>query len=322
MHKESNIELLIKAINSTENLNGEEFNKHPDVLNAYIQIFGKDKYEEVVNSKRYAVYNKFYSPTWCFEKEIEKQNIPSNKVKEYIDRIAHQPRKNHMLIYLIKLSLDRGELNLVLGYIEDLSEEKYESKYHGYRQILEHFAKNPDLKEFKKYLKLSKPGKSPRSHVNDSKSKFVSNYSKINGIEKGIELLNNKIFGWKHCYSVIENSADKYSLKEIERILSQYPKFEEHDQYIKQWFYVRHYSIKKPTIISETDFEAILKDIMIVDKSIKRGDGRLRDYMLYDLGSSVENLDQIKLCKKNIVAPFYKRELNYHLKNIKKKSSR
>ena len=59
---------------------------------------------------------------------------------------------------------------------------------------------------------------------------------------------------------------------------------------------------------------------MKVDKSIKRGDGRLRDYMFYDLGSSVEDFDQIKICKKNIIAPFYKRELNCHIKNIKEKT--
>jgi len=211
--EETNIELLIKAINSTEKLNGEESNKHPDALHAYIHLFGKEKYDEIKNSKRYAIYNKFYSPSWCFEKEIEKHNIPSNKVKGYIGRIKHHHRKNMMLIYLIKLSLIRGELNLALDYIDDLSEEKFESKFHGYRQILQYYAENPNLKEFKKYLKLSKPGKSPRNVISISKSKFISNYSKINGIEEGIELLNSNIFGWKFCYSVIENTADKFSIK-------------------------------------------------------------------------------------------------------------
>ena len=320
MLKESNIELLVKAINSTENLNGEEFNKHPDALNAYIQMFGKDKYEEVVNSKRYAVYNKFYSPEWCFEKEIENKGIPSIEVKDYIDKIIPQPRKNYMLIYLIKLALGRNELNLALSFIDSLSEEDFEIKYVGHRQILNYHAENSNLTEFKKYLKLSKPGKSPRNNITISKSKFISNYSRVNGIDKGIELLNSKIFGWKYCNSIIENVAHKLTLKRINEILDQYPEFEEQDQFIRQCFYVHHFANQKPTTISKNEFHVLIEEVMKIDKSIKSGDGRLRDYWLYDIGSTVEDFEQIKVCKRNIISPFYKRELNYQIKNIKEKT--
>ena len=320
MKTDSNLEILVKAINSTENLFGDQFNKHPDALKAYALLFGEDKLKETLDSKNDLEYNAFYSVTWCFEKEIEKRNLETDLVKHYIDLIIHQPRKDYMLLMLIKLAMQRGEIENGLNYINELDEQEFETKYHGYRIVLDYYAETGELKEFKKYLKLAKPAKAPRHDVNSSKFKFISKYSEFNGIEKGIDLLNDKIFGWKFCYATIENQAHRFSLNEIDKILDKYPQFMEHDEYIKTWLFVRHYSNQRPVEISDKDFNNILKLIMTVDKSIKRGDGRLRDYMLYDFGSSVTDLKQINECKKNIVAPFYKRELNYHIKNLKGKT--
>ena len=221
-----------------------------------------------------------------------------------------------MLLYLIKLSLSRGELNLALGFAE---EQPSESKHFGYREILDFYAENAQLKEFKKYLKLSKPGKAPRNTISDSKSKFIANYSQANGIEKGIEILREKIFGWKYCKSVIENRAEQFTLKEIDQLLIKHPEFYEQDEYIKQYLYVQHYSnqISSVPIIEEKEFVQLIELIMGMDKKVRFGDGRYRDGLLCDLGASVNNLNQIKECKKNIIDPFYKRELNYHIKRLK-----
>lgn len=320
MKTDLNLEILVKAINSTENLFGDQFNKHPDALKAYAQLFGEDKLKETLDSKNDLEYNAFYSVTWCFEKEIEKRNLKTDLVKNYIDLIIHQPRKDYMLLMLIKLAFQRGEIENGLNYINELDEQEFETKHHGYRIVLDYYAETGGLKEFKKYLKLAKPAKSPRHDVNSAKSKLISRYSEKNGIDKAIDLLNDKIFGWKFCYATIESQAHKFSLEQIEKILDKYPQYYEHDQYIKVWLFVCHFSNQRPVEITEKDFKVIIELIMTVDKSIKRGDGRLRDYMLYDLGSSVADLKQINECKKNIVAPFYKRELNYHIKNLKEKT--
>ncbi len=320
MKTDSNLEILAKGINSTENLFGDQFNKHPDALKAYAQLFGENKLKETLDSKNDLEYNAFYSISWCFEKEVEKRNIETDIVKYYIDLVIHQPRKNHMLIMLIKLALQRGEIDKGLSYIDELDEERFETKHHGYRVVLDYYAEIGELKEFKKYLKLAKPAKSPRHNVSSAKSKLISKYSEKNGIDKAIDLLNDKIFGWKFSYATIESQAHKLSLKKIEKILDKHPQFYEHDQYIKPWLFVCHYSNQRPVEISDKDFKEIIELIMTVDKSIKRGDGRFRDYMLYDIGGSVSDLKQINECKKNIVAPFYKRELNYHIKNLKGKT--
>ncbi|MFY0602044.1 MAG: hypothetical protein JXR03_20385 [Cyclobacteriaceae bacterium] len=318
---DENLEILIKAINSTETLFGEQFNKHPDALKAYAKLFGQEKLEEVLASKNDLHLNAFYSIPWCFEKEVEKRTIPSEIVKSYIDRIEHQPRKNHMLISLIKTAAERGEIGKAESWIEDISEERFESKFHGHRVLLMHYAEQGDLKEFKKRLKLSKPAKSPRNVIFDAKYKFVVNYSKENGVSAGLELLTDKIFGTKFCLATIEDDAHNYLLEQITTLITDNPVYEEHDPFVKPWLIVRHFSNQRPTVISNEDFAETISQILTVDKSIKRGDGRLRDYMLFDIGGSVKDVEQIKECKKHIVAPFYKRELNYHLKNLKNENS-
>tara|TARA_R110001599_G_C12109728_1_gene647901 strand:+ start:1 stop:963 length:963 start_codon:yes stop_codon:yes gene_type:complete len=313
---DENLEILVKTINSTETLFGEQFNNHPDALNAYAKLFGQEKLKEVLESKNDLHLNAFYSVPWCFEKEVEKRNIPTEIVKHYIDQIEHQPRKNHILISLIETAAETGEIDKAESWIEDISEEKFESKFHGHRVLLKYYAEQGDLKEFKKNLKLSKPAKSPRNVIFDAKYRFVVNYSKENGVSDGLELLSDKIFGTKFCLATIEGDAHNYSLDQINKLVTDNAVYEEHDPFVKPWLIVRHFSNQRPTVISTEDFTETISLILTVDKSVKRGDGRLRDYMLYDIGSSVKDVEQIKECKKHVIDPFYKRELNYHLKNL------
>ena len=135
------------------------------------------------------------------------------------------------------------------------------------------------------------------------------------------ELLNDKIFGTKFCLATIEVEAHNYSLDQITKLLADNPIYEEFDPFIKPWLIVRHFSNQRPTVIPNEDFVETISQILTVDKSIKRGDGRLRDYMLFDVGGSVKDVEQINECKKHIIAPFYKRELNFHLKNLKEENS-
>ncbi|GGZ94579.1 hypothetical protein [Algibacter mikhailovii] len=314
------LQALVQAINSTEKLNGGDFNKHPDALYAYEILFGKERLKEVLESKNDLEYNAFYNVSGLFKIQIKNPNTPLDLAKHHVDKIISYFLKNHMLIYLIEIALSREEVKIAEHYINELSTLEQNSMHHGYRKFLDYYATKGSYQEFKNYLKLSKPAKPPRNIIDSSKTKFISKYSEINGIEKGVTIINDKIFGWKYCYALIEKQAHNYSLKEIEKFLNKYPKFVEHDQYIKPWFFVLHYSNQRPTEISDKEFNELLELIMTVDKSLKRGDGRLRDYMLFDIGGSVSDLNQINECKKNIIAPFYKRELNYHIKNLKEKT--
>lgn len=315
------LEALTQAINSTEKLFGEQFNKHPDALHAYEIVFGKKELEETLASKNDLEYNAFYSASGCFERQVKMREIPTKIVKFYIDQITHQTRRNHMLLSLMETALIRNEVEESIGFIDELVEDKFEIKYHGYRHLLNHYASTGNLTEFKKCLKLAKPAKSPKQGVITAKFKFISNYAKENGVEEAIELLKDKAFGIKYCLATIEDHAHKFSLKQIDELLNKYPLFLEHDEFSKPWLYVRHFANNKPVNITNEDFDLTILEILKVDKDLKRGDGRYRDYMLFDLGGSVEQLDQINICKKNIIAPFYKRELNYHIKILKEKNS-
>lgn len=315
------LDVLTKAINSTEKLFGDQFNKHPDALYAYEVVFGKNELEEILASKNNLAYNAFYSASGCFERQVKIREIPTKTVKFYIDQIIHQTRRNHMLLSLMETALKRNEVEEAIGFINDIVEDKFEIKYHGYRHLLNYYASTGNLMEFKKCLKLAKPAKSPKQGVITAKFRFISNYADKNGTEKAIELLKDKAFGTKFCLATIEDHAHKFTIKQIDELLQKYPLFLEHDEFSKPWIYVRHFSNKKPVSINADKFEVTLSEILKVDKDLKRGDGRYRDYMLFDLGSSVEQLDQINTCKKNIIAPFYKSELNYHIKNLKEKNS-
>jgi hypothetical protein len=314
------LEALTKAINSTENLFGEQFNKHPDALYAYEVVFGKKELEETLASKNDLEYNAFYHASGCFERQIKIREIPTDIAKFYIDKIIHTTRKNHMLLSLMETALERDEINEAISFIKELVEDKFEIKHHGYRNLLNYYAKTGELVEFKKCLKLSKPAKSPRQNVATSKFKFISNYADKNGTEKAIELLKDKVFGNKFCLATIEDHAHKFTISEINNLLNKYPLFIEHDEYSKSWLLVRHFANQKPISINEDEFAITISEILKVDKDLKRGDGRYRDYMLFDLGSSIEKMEQIKTCKKHVIAPFYKRELNYHIKNVKEKT--
>lgn len=314
------LEALTKVINSTENLFGEQFNKHPDALYAYEVLFGKKELEETLASKNDLEYNAFYHPSGYFERQITIRKIPTKTAKFYIDQIIHTTRKNHMLLSLMETALERNEINEAISFIDELEEGEFEIKHHGYRNLLNHYATTGDLIEFKKCLKLSKPAKSPRQNVVSSKFKFISNYADKYGTEKAIELLKDKVFGNKLCLATIENQAHKFTLSQITKLLKKYPLFVEHDEFTKPWLFVNHFSNQKPITVNEDEFEITISEILKVDKDLKRGDGRFRDYMLFDLGSSVEEMEQIKTCKKHIIAPFYKRELNYHIKNVKEKT--
>ncbi|MGJ8685819.1 MAG: hypothetical protein ACSHWW_14405 [Nonlabens sp.] len=314
------LDALTKAINSTENLFGEEFNKHPDALKAYEVVFGKDELEKTLASKNDLEYNAFYHASGCFERQVKIREIPTETVKFYIDQIIHSTRKNHMLLSLMETALERNEINGAISFIDELVEDKFEIKHHGHRKLLEYYAKTSNLDKFKKCLKHSKPAKSPKHDIVLAKSKFISNYAEENGTEKAIEILKDKVFGNKFCLATIEEQAHKLTISQINKLLEKYTLFMEHDEFSKPWLLVRHFANQKPITIDANEFEITISEILKVDKHVKRGDGRYRDYMLFDLGSSVEEMAQIETCKKHIIAPFYKRELNYHVKNLKGKT--
>jgi hypothetical protein len=312
------IELLIGLINSTDSLNGEEFNKNKDALDLYKIIYGDDQLKMTLDSKDDLHLNKFYYPDWILKDIIEKNDVALREVNGFFDKVENKYTKNWLKVFLIQRAVDLSELDLAEIIIEELpDEDDGPARYVGHRIILKYYAKSCNIEGFIKRLKLSKPSRFPRNQIGEIKYLLIENYSRKNGFEKALELCNDKNFGHQFSIASIRWTAHLMGLDEIDSILVDYPIIRTSAPNAKADLYVKHFSNQKPFSINDSDFSRAFSEVLKLDKNIKFGDMRLRDYLLMDLGSSTLNATQIKECKKQIISPLTKKELTYHLENIK-----
>jgi len=313
------IDLLVETINKTANLLGGEFNKNDTALSTYELLYGKEKLQRELKFKNDLDLNPFYDPTWVLKTIIDENKIDLYEAKKIISEIEQSFVLNWIIIFLIEKAVERGELILAKDLILDLPDEKDgPARYQGERIILKYYAENNDLIGFKSSLKNSKPNSWPKNDVVDSKRVMIENYSRVNDFNAGIELCKTKVFGNKFLLDTLQWKVSGISLNQIAEIIESNSIYTDFEPNIKAILFVKHFDSRQ-IMIHEKDFQFTLKEIMKVDVSIKFGDGRLRDSLLCDLGSSTLNKNQTLDCKKYIKANFYKRELNSHISNIKNK---
>lgn len=313
------LNLLIEGVNLSEDHRYLEPLNEKRLLEIYEALYGKELLDIIIKSND---PNYPHLRIWNtkLKEEMDEANFSIFELKKIIDRIEPYYYKNWMLVNLIDKVLEKKNISFAETIISELEDnESGPSQFVGQRKLLKYYAENNNIIDFKSKLKLSKPSKSPISEIHMYKDLMIENYSKKNGVEKGITLCNEKIFGAKFCLATVKWKVHQIELIEIEEILEKYQSFFIVEEFAKIKLFVLHFHNRKPTIISETDFKKVIDDIMLIDKNMKWGDGRMRDALLNDLGSSTFDIKQINECKKNIISPFYKRELNYHLKNIKAK---
>jgi len=311
--------LLTDTINLTEKLNGEEFNKNSDALNTFKVVYGEEHLNHTLSEKQDLHLNRFYYPDWIFQKLVEENNIKTVEANAFADKIANRYTKDWLKIFLIKRAIELFEFDTAEGIINELpDEDKGPSRFVGHRLILKYYAEVGDIDEFKKRIKPSKPGKFPRHEIQSFKFLLVEGYSKKFGYQKGLELCNDKFFEKVSSIAALRWTAHLIGLHEIDQILDNYPKVLVDSPNGRADLFVLHFKEGKVSQISDDDFKRVLNEIMKIDKDIKAGDGRLRDFLLMDFGSSTSNRQQTLECKKLIISPFYKKELNYFLTNSEK----
>jgi len=312
------ISRIVNLMNTSKNLSNEEFNSDSEVLEVYRMIHGNEKLNSVLKKKTDLHLNKFYSLTLQLEYISKSEEISISELNKELNRIEEFFPRNWQLINLVEIAIERNETEFVEKIISQLpDDDKGPSQYIGHRKLLKHFAESGNLADFKRRIKLSKPGKFPRNEISEIKLKMIQTYSEQNSVEKGIELCQTKLFGDKFTSAAIMWKASNMTLKEIDETLENYTMLKRVNPYIKAELYTKHFFDKRLVLISEEEFEKVSNEIEKVDVKAKIGDGRLRDYLFNDLGSSTLDVSQIKKCKKRVKSTFYKRELNYHLNNIK-----
>lgn len=318
MEIEKKLELIVKAINETEDFNGEDFNKTKVALNTYEFLYGKEELKKVLASKTDLEYNKFYYLDSEFKQLVFNNSFSIEKANQYTEKIENRYTRDWIKIDLIRKAIDNNQTEIAENIIHSLpDEDSGPSQYVGHRLMLKYFAKNGDLNNFKKRTKPSKPSKFPRGEVGNMKSILIEGYSKKQGYKKGLELLKNKYFEKVSSISTIRWNAKNLSIRKIDLILSQNPQIEEDTPYAKSDLYVLHFRENPITeSIPSKTFEKVIEEILKIDKDEKCGDGRYRDFLFMDLGSSTRDLKQIKQCKSLIISPRIKKELNYHISNI------
>ncbi|MDV7187924.1 hypothetical protein R3X25_11585 [Lutibacter sp. TH_r2] len=307
------LELLIDTLNETEHLSGEKFNTNSKAISTFITLYGEELYKEKIESKNFFIYNPFYYPSFCIGREIKRYKTKLSEINNLLNKVKQVPIRNYLRLNLIEHCLNICEQDLAKNIILDLPDE---SKYSAHRLLLKKYALKGNLNDFKETLKLSKSNKSPRNDIFDSKKVFIENYSLKNGILKSLEICNLKIFGEKFYTNSLIPHCKKLSIRKIDEIIEKYPIIKKNEKNIKAIAYVEHFNKNKRSSIGKLLFEKTLNELKKVDKNLKFGDGRLKDFLLCSLGSSITNIDQINQCKKMIISPFYKKELNYYIKNI------
>lgn len=312
------ISKVINILNSTKNLSASEYNKDKSVLKIFTLLYNSDELNEILKSKDDLEYNKFDYLSSVLRHVTSQEYVElSTLLKEYL-KIEDFNERNGALFFLIKLAVERDDISFAEKIIESLSEKvDLPRKYLGHRIILKYYANLGNHKSFIERLKKSEPSRFPRNDISEYKSLLVESYTKKYGLDQGLELCKDKLFGSKFATATIFWNASNLTLDEIMELNLKYPIFKLAKPFFEAEMIVHHFWDQRFIQINDEEFEFALNEVLKIDKNIKDGNVRVRDNLLYSLGISTLSKAQIDKCKKNIVAPFFKKELNYHLRNIK-----
>ncbi|MEA5462085.1 hypothetical protein VB796_23680 [Arcicella sp. LKC2W] len=309
------LNFFVKTINATDKLSSFDFNINEDVRTAFLLISDETSLQKALERELPNNYNKFCFLESMLMSYIETKAIDLELANNLINKIENYYTKNWRKIELVKYSIDQDNLSLAEKITAEIpDEDSGPARYVAHRHILEYFAKKGDILRFKERTKPSKLGKFPRYGIEAYKYKLIEGYANTNGVAKAFGLLEDKYFEKTASISVLRCTAHKLSLDEIDSYLQVYPRVLEETESAKADLYVLHYREQRPIKIMQSDFERTLIEVLKTDKDIKCGDMRCRDGLLLDLGSSTLNRKQALECKKHIVSPSVKRELNFGIK--------
>jgi hypothetical protein len=315
MKTEELLDFFVQTINSTEQISSVDFNNNKDVKKAFLLVSDEATLQEAIEREQPNNYNKFCSLTGLLMRYIETTLLDLELANNYINKIENYYTKNWEKIDLVRNSVKRDNIELAKKITAEIpDEDSGPAQYVAERHILEYYAKNGDIEHFKDKIKPSKLSKFPKYGIEVYKYKLVEGYSRKNGIEKTFSLLEDKYFEKTASISALRCLAQTLTLDEIDYYLQTYPRILNETASARADLYVLHFSEQRPIEITQTKFERTLIEILKQDKDVKAGDMRFRDSLLLDLGSSTVNKKQALECKKHIISPSVKRELNYGIK--------
>ncbi|WP_341225800.1 hypothetical protein [uncultured Arcticibacterium sp.] len=307
-----NIQLNIKGLN----LIVEGASKN-ELLEIAEDIFPKYNYTQLCKFENYSS-----RLSWNFNltRLFKEQNPPIEKEKRFslIMEIKDEIMRMHQTLSFLENLIEQNEINFSLKVVESLSNiecgRTKDTRALGWRKVLKYYAKTADLESFKKVLKLCESGKE-RNEITSLKSLMVTSYSKLNGIEKGLELARLKLFGNKYLYSAVSSGIQTSSYDKMKKVLKNITDLGQED---KTALLARTFQQNaKNGNFSLINFDEIYQQVETMDPKIKFGDFRLRDTLLMDIGMNLKELDLVIKCRISIKNNNLKKELRYTEEQLK-----
>ncbi len=315
MTTEELFDIFINTINATEEISSVEFNYNESVRKAFLLVSDNVSLQKAIQRELPHNYNKFCSLISLLMRFIETKKLDLEVANHYINKLEKYYTKYWQKIELVRQAVERNNLELAEKITSEIpDEDSGPAQYVAHRHILEHYAKIGDIEHFKEKIKPSKLGKFPRYGIEAYKYKLIEGYSRRNGIIEAFSLLEDKYFEKTASISALRCFAKTLTLDEIDKYLQTYPRVLSETISARADLYVLHFREQRPIGISKENFEKTLIEILKQNKDVKFGDLRYRDSLLLDLGSSTTNKKQALECKKNIISPKVKTELNYGIK--------
>lgn len=313
---EQELKYIIQIINNSENFSAKEFNFNSEVRKVYCLIYNEDSLLQAIERETLLELNRVYSIDYALKTYIENNKIDIDLANKYINQIDNHYTRNWLKIDLVKQATEQNNIGLAERITSEIpDEDSGPGQYLAHRHIFEYYASVGDIENFKSKTKPSKLGKFPRYGIEAYKYKLIEGIAKKDGIRKAFETIEDKYFEKTPSISILRWTAHNLSIEEIDNYLNEYPRILTETITAKADLYVLHFRENGYVAIPQNIFEKTLTEILNSDKDAKCGDLRCRDALLIDLGTSTLNKKQALECKKHIVSPIAKRELNYSIKN-------
>lgn len=313
------VAFIIATINETEFYTPKQFNTSTLVRNAYLLLSDEESLRRDLGKDYLTVHNNFCNLNSMLMKYFEIKTGNLKVASLMINYLENYYDRNYNKIELVRFALKEKDIELAEEIANEIpDEEEGPGQYLAQRIILEYFAANGDIENFKSKMKSAKLGLFPRYGINKKyKFELIEGYARKNGIKQALKLLEEGLFKNVSAISAIKWAVSTLTINEIDEYLFANPRIEEQTDYARAQLYTEHFSTKVDVEIESSTFEKVFSEISKIDKNFKNGDYRLRGFLFMNFGASTLNKSYAEKCKKSIISPFAKKELNDFIKNLK-----
>ncbi|MBS0646985.1 MAG: hypothetical protein JSR97_10420 [Verrucomicrobia bacterium] len=312
---DTKIELLLKGLNISKDFEYFDSSLDSALEDVYGQLCGE---EELEIAKNMNGYPKRYHTTWAWplRNTFDESGYSNQKIAEIIKKVISQRHKDFLHLYLIEKSLKDGDIELAKELLMELPVEgDYSVRANGYLHLLKHYASLGDIENFNNTLKLC--NKKQRQDIFHAKAILINSLSRIKGFDYTFQIVSKKDYGEKFYFALLEPLATSYEVEDFEKLFVSQPAFHNIHMGMRINLYVKSLVEKQKLAFSEERFNKVFDLVMTIDPKEKGGDWRLRDIYLFDMAVSCGNLEVIEKCKKNLISPKVKKELNAYIKKLK-----